>query len=105
MNLEKRVNELFNELVEIRRDFHMYPELSEQEHRTSSKISEYLSNWGIEHIKGVANTGVVAIIRGKKEGITVGARANIDALPILEVNDLPYRSVNEGVMHACGHDV
>lgn len=105
MDLERRVDKLFNEIVEIRRDFHMYPELSEREFRTSSKICEYLSNWGIEHINGVAKTGVVAIIRGKKEGITVGARADIDALPIREVNDLPYKSLNEGVMHACGHDV
>lgn len=105
MNLEKRVNEIFHELVEIRRDFHMYPELSEQEYRTSNKICEYLSAWGIDHIKGVAKTGVVAIIRGKKKGITVGARADIDALPVKEVNDLPYKSLNEGVMHACGHDV
>lgn len=105
MDLEKRVNEIFDEIVAIRRDFHMYPELSQQEYRTSNKICEYLSNWGIEHIKGVAKTGVVAIIRGKKEGITVGARADIDALPISEVNDLPYKSLKEGVMHACGHDV
>ncbi len=105
MDLEKRVNEIFHELVEIRRDFHMYPELSEKEYRTSSKICDYLSEWGIEHIKGVAKTGVVAIIRGKKEGITVGARADIDALPIMEANVLPYKSLNEGVMHACGHDV
>lgn len=105
MDLEKRINEIFNELVEIRRDFHMYPELSEKEFRTSEKICEYLNSWGIEHAKGVAKTGVVAIIRGKKEGITVGTRADIDALPINEDNDLPYKSRSVGIMHACGHDV
>lgn len=105
MDIKKRVDELFSELVDIRRDFHMYPELSENEHRTSEKISEYLTKWGIEHQKNVAETGVVAIIRGKRQCKTVGARADIDALPVVEQNDLEFKSVNEGVMHACGHDV
>lgn len=103
--MKERVNEMFEELVNIRRDFHMYPELSEKEYRTSKKICEYLDKWNIEYIEGVANTGVVAIIRGKKEGITVGARADIDALPVEEKNNLPFKSVNKGVMHACGHDI
>lgn len=105
MNIEKRVNELFQQLVEIRRDFHMYPEISEKEYRTCDKICEYLNKWGIEYEKGVAGTGVVAIVRGKKNGKTVAARADIDALPIIEKNNLSFKSVNEGVMHACGHDV
>lgn len=105
MDIKKRIDELFPELIEIRRDFHMHPEISENEYRTCNKICEYLEKWNIEHVKGVAETGVVAIIRGKKEGKTIGARADIDALPILESNDLPYKSLNEGVMHACGHDV
>lgn len=105
MDIKKRVDDLFEELIEIRRDFHMYPELSEDEHRTCEKICEYLTKWGIEHISDGPKTGVIAIIRGKKEGITVGARADIDALPIMEENDLDYKSVNDGVMHACGHDV
>lgn len=109
MNIEKRAAELFSELVEIRRDFHMHPELSENEYRTSKKISQYLTNWGIEHQTNIADTGVVAIIRGKKDGKTdgktVGARADIDALPLTEDNDLEFKSINHGVMHACGHDV
>lgn len=105
MDIEKRIDELFHELVEIRRDFHMHPELSENEHRTSDKICEYLSKWNIEYEKNIAETGVVAIIRGKKHGKTVGARADIDALPIIEQNDLPFKSINKGVMHACGHDI
>ncbi len=105
MDIEKRLDQLFPQLVEIRRDFHMYPELSEKEYRTSEKISQYLTSWDIEHQKAVAETGLVAIIRGKKDGITVGARADIDALPIVEENDLEYKSKNHGVMHACGHDV
>lgn len=105
MDIEKRIDEIFPELIEIRRDLHMYPEISENEYRTCNKICEYLEKWNIEHVKGVAETGVVAIIRGKKEGKTIGARADIDALPIEESNDLPFKSVNEGVMHACGHDI
>lgn len=105
MDIEKRIDEILPELVEMRRDFHMNPEISEQEYRTCDKICEYLNEWEIEHIKGVAETGVVAIIRGKKEGRTIGARADIDALPVLESNNLSFKSINEGVMHACGHDV
>lgn len=105
MDIKKRVDELFDELVEIRRDFHKYPELSEHEYRTRDRICQYLDSWGIQYEKGLADTGVMAIIRGKEGGKTVAARADIDALPITEVNDLDFRSVNEGVMHACGHDI
>lgn len=105
MDMENRVNEIFEELIDIRRDFHMYPELSEEEYRTCDKICEYLDKWEIEYVKGVAKTGVVAIIRGKKEGKTIGLRADIDALPITESTDLPFKSRNVGVMHACGHDI
>lgn len=105
MDMEKRVNEIFEELIDIRRDFHMYPELSEEEYRTCDKICEYLDKWEIEYVKGVDKTGVVAIIRGKKEGKTIGLRADIDALPITESTDLPFKSRNVGVMHACGHDI
>lgn len=103
--MKKRVDEIFEELLEIRRDFHMHPELSEMEYRTSQKICEYLDRWNIEYIKDIAKTGVVAIIRGRNPGITVAARADIDALPVEEDNDLDFKSINEGVMHACGHDV
>lgn len=103
--MKDRIIELFPELVDIRRDFHMHPELSEKEYRTCDKICEYLDKWKIEYIKGIAETGVVAIIRGKRKGITVGARADIDALPVEEKNDLQFKSVNKGVMHACGHDI
>ncbi len=105
MEIEKRIKEIFEELVIIRRDLHMNPELSGNEIRTSKKICEYLDNWGVEYKSGIADTGIVAIIRGKKEGKTVATRADIDALPITEDNDTPYKSQNTGVMHACGHDV
>ncbi len=105
MDIEKRINEIFSELVEIRRDFHANPELSEKEFRTSDKICEILKNLNIEYTKNIAETGIVGIIQGKKGGKTVAARADIDALPIVEKNDVPYKSKNCGVMHACGHDI
>ena len=105
MDIKKRIDEIFEELVEIRRDFHMHPELSESEHRTSEKICEYLDAWGIEYQKGIAKTGVVGIIRGKTPGRCVAARADIDALPVQEATNCIFKSVNDGVMHACGHDI
>lgn len=103
MDIQNRINEIFEELVEMRRDFHKNPELSQYEFRTQKKIQEYLNAWGIENYP-CAQTGVVGIIRGKNEGKTVGLRGDIDALPINEKNNQPYCSVNPGVMHACGHD-
>lgn len=103
MDINKRIDEIFNEIVEIRRDFHMNPELSQNELRTQEKIRQYLNQWGIENYV-CAQTGVVGIIRGKKPGKTIGVRGDIDALPILEKSNMPYCSVNSGVMHACGHD-
>nr|WP_312579333.1 M20 family metallopeptidase [Sedimentibacter sp.] len=104
MDIKKRVNEIFDDLVAIRRDFHIHPELSQNEFRTSAKICEYLDEWGIEYESGVAETGVVGIIRGKQNQKTIALRADIDALPICEKNNTPYCSINNGVMHACGHD-
>ena len=103
MDINKRIDEIFDELVEIRRDFHMNPELSENEFRTQEKIREYLNKWGIENYI-CAETGVVGIIKGKHKGKTIGIRGDIDALPIHEKSDVPYSSVTPGVMHACGHD-
>ena len=103
MDINKRIDEIFDELVEIRRDFHMNPELSENEFRTQDKIREYLNKWGIENYI-CAETGLVGIIKGKHKGKTIGIRGDIDALPIHEKNDVPYSSVTPGVMHACGHD-
>lgn len=90
-------------VIDLRREFHMYPELSWEEVRTSRRVKEELSKMGIPFIS-VANTGVVATIEGKKEGRVVALRADMDALQVNELNDVPYRSKNEGIMHACGHD-
>lgn len=93
------------EAIENRRWFHAHPELSFQEHKTAAKIVEILHSYGIEEIfEGVGRTGVVALIRGAEEGPCIALRADIDALPLQETAEIDYRSQNEGVMHACGHD-
>ena len=92
--------------VAHRRHLHAHPELSFQEVETGNYVSALLTEWGIEHRRGVAGTGVVALIKGKNpKKRAVALRADMDALPISEANNVPYKSQNDGVMHACGHDV
>ncbi len=99
---------LHEKVIAYRHHLHQHPELSYQEHKTMQYISKQLDAIGIEHQTGVADTGIVAIIRGEQHSADtpcVGLRADIDALPIQEENEVPYKSQNDGVMHACGHDV
>jgi amidohydrolase len=97
--------DLESALVAWRRDFHQHPELGFQEHRTARRIQEILAGWpALEVQPGVAGTGIVALLRGGKPGPCLLVRADMDGLPIHELNDHPYRSVHDGVMHACGHD-
>ena len=96
---------LAQETVGNRHHLHMHPELSFQETKTQAFVESQLNAWGIPNSR-LANTGVVAIIEGKNPTKKVVAlRADMDALPIIETNDVPYKSQNPGVMHACGHDV
>jgi hippurate hydrolase len=93
------------EIISIRHHLHAHPELSYQEHETSAFVRAKLDAWGIPH-STMAGTGVVGLIEGRDPSRRIVAlRADMDALPIKEENDVPYRSLNEGVMHACGHDV
>jgi amidohydrolase len=93
-------------LVELRRDFHMHPELSNREVRTARVVAERLRALGFDEVKtGVAKHGVVALLKGGKPGPAVAWRADMDALPIDETLDVPYKSRTPGVKHACGHDV
>ena len=103
INIKKEIQKISEHIYSYRRDFHQYPELSFQEYRTAETISKHLESFGIEHRTGVGKTGVVGeIVFG--DGPTIALRADMDALLIQEVGDLKYKSKNEGVMHACGHD-
>ena len=99
----ERARTLQPKLVEIRRHLHANPELGFQEHKTSQYVSDRLTALGVEHQRGVAKTGIVATL-GDGSGPVVALRADMDALPIQEANNTPYRSQTDGVMHACGHD-
>jgi amidohydrolase len=108
--LKEKVQELaaqyFQDTVAIRRHLHQYPELSFEEQKTGWYIDQLLSDYGIPHQHGMAENGVVGLIKGRNPGKkTVALRADIDALPIEEANAAPYKSRHPGVMHACGHDV
>ncbi len=93
------------EAVALRRHLHQYPDLSEQETPTMNLLCKKLDALGIPYEKNVAETGIVALIRGASEGPVIGLRADMDALPIQEDHpELPWRSQHDGVMHACGHD-
>ena len=92
--------------VATRRHLHMNPELSFNEHKTARFVADQLKALGLDPQEGVADTGVVALIQGRNpDSRVVGLRADMDALPIQEANEVPYKSQNPGVMHACGHDV
>ncbi len=102
--LVKDAEKLAGKLSKIRRRIHMYPELAYQEKRTSEFVADTLRSLDIEVRTGVARTGVIGVLRGGSKGKTVAFRGDMDALPITEQNQKPYRSRVPGVMHACGHD-
>ena len=103
--IRERAAQLLPELVSIRRHLHMHPELSFQETETANYISSKLTALGIAHQTGIAGTGITGVLSSAHPGKTIALRADMDALPIKERNEVAYKSKNEGVMHACGHDV
>ena len=103
-NIRPQIKALQPELVTWRRRIHQKPELGFQEEITADFIAEKLQEWSIPHQIGIAKTGIVAIIEGAKPGKVRAIRADMDALPIQELNEVPYRSQHDGKMHACGHD-
>jgi len=103
MSIKQRLTELEPELIALRRDFHAHPELGFQEVRTQARVQGSLEASGIP-ARAVAGTGVLGVLQGCRPGRTILLRADMDALPIQEENDVPYRSTRAGVMHACGHD-
>ena len=111
MPIVNRVADLHADMTAWRRDLHAHPELLYDVHRTAASVAEKLKAFGCDEVvTGVGRTGVVGVIRGRKKaesggaGRTIGLRADMDALPIEEANDLPYKSTVPGKMHACGHD-
>jgi amidohydrolase len=109
---ERKATQLEQRVIEWRRDIHQHPELSNREFRTADLVARHLESLGIEVTTGIAHTGVVGLLRGGRPGPVVALRADMDALPVEERNDLPFRSQATGeyngevvpVMHACGHD-
>lgn len=102
--IELSTDEL-QELQEWRHDLHRHPETAFEEHRTCTKVAELLKGWGLEVHEGLAGTGVVGVLRGTLgDGPAIGLRADMDALHVTELNEVPYASTHPGRMHACGHD-
>ncbi len=112
INLSSAYAAVENKVIDWRHDFHQNPELGNREFKTAEKIAKHLKSLGIEVQTGVGKTGVVGVLKGKKPGKVIALRADIDALPVTERNDLPFKSTvtteflgkKVGVMHACGHD-
>ncbi|MDF1792281.1 MAG: M20 family metallopeptidase [Thalassobaculaceae bacterium] len=106
MPIVNRIAEFHDEMTAWRHDLHTHPELGFEEHRTSDVVAAKLESFGIEVHRGIAGTGLVGVLKSGSSGRTIGLRADMDALPILErgEGERPHRSVNDGVMHACGHD-
>lgn len=110
--VDRRARAIEEKVVAWRRDIHQHPELGNREFRTSKLVAEHLQRLGLEVKTGVGHTGVVGILRGGKPGPVVALRADMDALPVAEEVDLPFKSTvratyngqDVGVMHACGHD-
>ena len=94
-----------SEIIRVRRFIHMNPELGNREYQTASLVASKLMAMGLEVKTSVAKTGVTGLLAGEEEGFTIALRADMDALPIQELADVSFRSLNPGVMHACGHDL
>jgi hippurate hydrolase len=99
-----RIDAFASDLTAIRRDFHAHPEIGFQEKRTSGIVADLMQGWGIEVHRGIGGTGVVGVLKGRRPGRRIGLRADMDALPMEEETNLPWRSTTPGVFHGCGHD-
>jgi len=103
--IDQEIARLKGDLIKTRRFIHMNPELGNREYETAKLVASKLLALGLEVQTEVAKTGVVALLRGDYPGITIGCRADMDALPIQELTNVPFKSLNPGIMHACGHDI
>jgi hippurate hydrolase len=105
MPIVNRIAEFAEDMTAWRRDIHRHPEIAFEEHRTAEVVAGKLADWGIEVHRGLAGTGVVGLLEGRRAGAgMIGLRADMDALPLQELNGFDHRSVHDGKMHACGHD-
>lgn len=105
MDTNTLVKKYIADMVAMRREIHRHPELSNKEFDSTKRIEKFLKGCGIEILDVGMKTGCIAVLKGGHPGKTVGLREDIDALPIVEQTGLPFASENEGVMHACGHDI
>ena len=106
MPILNSINQMLDEMSEWRQHLHQIPEIGLEEHKTSEYVQKKLQSWNIAYKSGLANTGIVAWVKGNKGNSdkTIGLRADMDALPMPEKNSFKHKSTNEGLMHACGHD-
>ena len=104
IKIHPEVNKIKDTIVKNRRDFHKHPELSFQEFRTSKVVADKLKSYGLNVKTDIGKTGVIGDLNGNKPGPCIALRADMDALPIQETGNLEFKSINDGVMHACGHD-
>ena len=109
MKIEEKIKslskEFFPSFVKLRREFHQYPELAYKEFETAKRVERELKKLRLKVKTGIAKTGVLGFLEGSKKGKTCALRADMDALPVLEQTNFPYKSKNKGIMHACGHDL
>jgi amidohydrolase len=104
IQIRPEIDAIASEIIDIRRDIHMYPEQGFEVYRTAALVAENLKAWGIHVHEKIGKTGVVGDLEGNHPGPTIALRADMDALPIQETGTVPYKSKNDGTMHACGHD-
>lgn len=103
--IDQEIQKHETEIIRIRRFLHMNPELGNREFETANLIASKLLSLGLEVKTGIAKTGVTGLLRGAEQGVTIGLRVDMDGLPIQELTNLSFKSLNPGIMHACGHDI
>ncbi len=102
--MKRQLSDIHHQISDIRHQIHQHPELQYEENQTADLVAKTLTDYGYQIKRGIAETGITAILDSGKPGKTVALRADMDALPLTELTDLAYKSKHPGKMHACGHD-